>query len=181
MINKPFETDIKDWTELSKDAAAFMLSQCSLVLIETLDTAKSITVRAEKILTFQITVGVSLLTYAIANYEKLFTFLPLTACIAIILICVGIFFAYLNFRYYSVAIPGELPKDIVRSKFVDGLEPDWQYLSLVINSCESIQKRIDCNNKENNKRISRNNKSLLCLALLLITPFLSLLCLWVYQ
>lgn len=175
-------TDIKNWSKLEEKTAKLMLDQCETALRETTDTAKSISEKAEKITTILLPVTTAVITYLFTqNWSNLTMFLPLTAicCLPFLLTSIG--FAYLNFSQYEIAIPGDFPRNIVRTEFVDKeYTPDQQYVNLTLSICENIQRKIDINEQANTRRLRFNLISIRVLGCLMLCPavaFLLLLCL----
>jgi hypothetical protein len=156
-----WKTDIKDWRKLSKDTADFILAQAETLLKETLDTANSITVRAERIITLQVPLLVGLLVYIFNNLKDISHFLPLTAVLCATVIISSIAACYNNFKKNEIDVPGEYPKNILSSRLIENkFDEKEQYLNMVINQCENFQLRIDKNDKLNVLRMKRNMRSL---------------------
>src|SRR5688572_6661953 len=156
-----WRTDIKDWRKLSKETADFIFAQAETLLKETLDTANSITVRAERIITLQVPLVVALLAYIFNNLKDISSFLPLTALLCALVIISSIAACYNNFKKNEIDVPGEYPKNILTSRLIENKFDDKeQYLNMVINQCENLQLRIDKNDKLNILRLKRNMRSL---------------------
>lgn len=176
-LTEDWKTDIKDWTKIKEKTAKLMLEQSESVLKETLETAKSISTKAEKILTILIPITTALITYLFSKKPSdLFDFLPLTglSCLPVLLISIG--FSYSNFLKYEIAIPGEFPKKLVVSMFIDrDFSEDQQYVNMVLSICENIQRRIDINEVANTKRTTSNTRSIKTLGLLILCPVFSYL------
>lgn len=168
-----WKTDIKDWTKISKETADLMLSQCEAVLADNVDTAKSISAKAEKLLSILVPIASAIVVYLLKSGQT-FNFLTLTASISFVLLGLSIYFAYLNFKHYEIAIPGDFPKKLVLSKFIDNdLSKEQQYISMVLSICENIQERLDVNAPINDKRIDNNRLSIFFLITLPACPVLS--------
>jgi hypothetical protein len=172
-----WKTDIKDWTKISEKTATLMLTQSELVLKEKLETAKSISQKAEKILTILIPITTALITFLFSKkLNEILEFLPLTALLCLPILLISIIFSYYNFLKYEIAIPGEYPKNIATTTFIDQpFTSDQQYVNMVLNICENIQRRIDINEESNRVRRSFNIRSIKTLGLLILCPVISYL------
>lgn len=163
-----WKTDIKDWTKISEKTATLMLNQCETALKETLDTAKSISVRADRFISIILPIMSVLIIYVINNINVWCEILPLSAISAVLLLILALAYCIPNFWKYEICIPGEYPKNIVVSQFIDNdFDHNQQYLNMVLSICENIQIRIDINDKNNEIRTKRNKR---CLITLLCLP-----------
>jgi hypothetical protein len=170
-----WENDIQNWNKVTKDTASLMLSQCETLLKETTETAKSISAKTIIVLSILIPIATSLVVYLItALHKDGITFLTLSALIAIAFICVSIVYSYKNFMQYKIAVPGDFPHEIMRPGFIDeSYIGDEQYVNMALSICNSIENRININEKINSKRTRNSRKSLLWLCILPVSPFLS--------
>jgi hypothetical protein len=176
-LTEDWKTDIKDWTKITEKTAALMLEQCESVLKETLETAKSISAKAEKILTILIPIATALITYLFSKkLSELLYFLPLTGLFCLPVLLGSIAFSYFNFLKYEIAIPGDEPKKLVVSAFIDqNFSDNQQYVNMVLSICENIQRRIDINERANAIRTTWNTRSIKTLGLLILCPVFSYL------
>ncbi len=166
-------TDIKNWTKVSKDTADLMLSQCEAILSDNVDTSKSISAKAEKLIAILVPIASAIIVYLLKSGQT-FNFLTLTAGVAFIILGLSIYFAYQNFKHYTIYIPGDLPKNLVASKFIDNeFSQDQQYINMILSICENVQARIDANEPLNKKRVDNNRTSILLLFILPLCPVLS--------
>jgi hypothetical protein len=171
METNHWKSDIKDWSKISDKTASLMLNQCEALLKETIETAKHISAKAEKLVSILIPIFTLLLAYTLNNYNKLNEFLPLCALLSLIIIGTSIYFSAKNLFQYTISVPGEYPKNIVISQFIDGVEENEQYSQILLYVCENIQMRIDCNEHSNKIRSIDNEISLKILLGLPICPF----------
>lgn len=148
---KMWKTDIKKWSSISEKTAALMIAEGELALKETLEVQKSISAKAERIISLLIP-AISALTIYLMNVvqEKglaaLGRYLPLCAALSVGLLLVSVSFTYVCFKEYKAFTGGEYPKNLVTSMFIDNeFNHSEQYLNMVISICENIQLRIDEN------------------------------------
>lgn len=169
-------SDIKDWTKVSKETADLILSQGESVLTEDVSTAQSISTKAEKLISILTPIASAIVVYLFSKSGQTLNFLTLTAILSFIVLGLSIFFAYRNFRHYEISVPGDYPKKLAASKFIDNaLTPDQQYINMVLSICENIQARIDLNERLNSKRIDNSRISITLLIILPLCPVLSYL------
>lgn len=172
MANKSrWVTDVKKWDNLTKDTAALILDQSESLLADTVDTAKSISSKAEKLISILIPITSALVVYLVNSLKtEGFTVLNSSALLIIITLGFSTRFAYKNFTHYDIAVPGEYPNNILTSEYIDTpFINDGQYLNMVYNVCENIQARIEVNEILNKERSENNRRSIFLLALV---PFL---------
>jgi len=181
METNHWKTDIKNWDKISDKTAALMLNQCETLLKETVETSKLISAKAEKLISILIPIFSLLLAYTFNNISKLDEFLPVCALLSLFVIGTSIFFSVKNMFQYTISVPGEYPKNIVISQFVDNVEQNDQYIQMLLNVCENIQIRIDCNEHSNKIRLRDNEIALKTLLLLPSCPVLSGLMIFLLQ
>ena len=171
------KTDIVEWEKIGKDVSALMLKQCETLLKETIETAKTISTRAEKLISIILPIVSALIVYVIKNgWCEITSYLSITAIVTIAVLLTSLIYAYKAFKPYDVYISGEYPKNIVTSELLNtDLPKSEQYLTVFLNICENIQLRIDNNDTRNEMRQKDINASLKALALLTITPIVSLI------
>jgi len=128
-----WKSDIKDWTKVSEKTATLILTQSESVLKEKLETAKSISQKAEKILTILIPITTAIITFLFSKkINEVFQFLPFTALLCLPILLVSVAFSYYNFIKYEVAIPGEYPKNLATTIFIDQpFSSDQQYIKTI--------------------------------------------------
>lgn len=172
-----WKTDIQNWKNISDNTAALMLEQSETLLKETVNTAESISLKAGKIISILVPAATALATYLFTIPQiNLTVFLHLTAFLCLTVIIASLFFCYRNFEKYTISTPGELPRNIVKSIYIDNKYSEHeQYINLVLNTCENIQRRINVNEELNKLRTNNNTISLRILLFLILCPLLSYL------
>ena len=172
-----WKTDIKNWNKISDKTASLLINQCETALKETNDTAKGISVRADKIISILLPIASGIIIYILNTpITKANIFLVLTGFFSLIVIVFSLWLSYKSYKRYEVAIPGQFPEKILRSKFIDNdFDEKQQYLNLVVNICEDIQDRIDFNISKSNIRMANNTTSVYVLFLLPICPIVGYL------
>ena len=174
-----WRTDIKDWTKITDKTATLMVSQCETLLKETIETSKTISLRAEKLSTILIPISASLLVYCMNNIETYNSFIYIYAFLAFFIVIVSLWFCIKNMFNYNILLPGTTPSNLLVSNYIDNdlnlanTANDRQYISIVISICENIQFKISNNINTNNKRILDNEKSLKTLLLLIPCSFVA--------
>jgi hypothetical protein len=174
MASIPFwETDIKEWNKLTKDSAQLYISQSETLLSGTVDTANNISSTTDKLFGLIST----LLTICI-NYSITGTDINLKAIsIAVSLNCfISLIMLLPNLNKYSICLPGEEPKNIFTSNFIDNdYTFEEQYQNLVFQIIQTIQSRITQNHKINNRRQDTIQRVRYALVMLPVTIAISIL------
>lgn len=159
-IQADWRADIEGWRKLSDETASLILDQGETLLKETIDTGKSITLRAERIITILLPVAIALMTYLLTG-PHLCRFLPLAALLFLLVILCSLIFAYLNFEKHVVSVAGEYPSNLATSKLIRDEHNDHeQYIVLALSICENLQRRIAVNDASNVRRMRNNLISL---------------------
>lgn len=156
MANRIWQTDIQDWTKLTKDIVLFYLTQAESNLKSCLELSDRITTRAFSLLTIIIPIITLTLGYLLkqiiegnANYWLL---LISITCLIISFVCLY-FLVKLIFPRGWMPL-GRQPNEIFTSHMVDNdLDQDKKYIAIVMGEIECIQTKIDYNKLQNNKRL----------------------------
>ena len=77
------------------------------------------------------------------------------------------FFLIKNMIPFRIGTKGEEPRFVLNSNFIIDYDKDEQYVNLALHVCEVYQKKINCNQRINNKR---NNRLLIAIYLMLGLP-----------
>lgn len=177
------KTDIINWHTISEKTAGLILAQGEGLLKETVETAKAISTRSDKLISIQIPILTAFVAYLFGSeYNKTINYLQLSVIIAAVIVFISFVYAYKSFKKYDIAVPGENPSKIASSAFIDKYQNEkQQYLNMVVFISEGIQARVDINIIANKKRMAYNSSSLKILIWLPIAPFLSYLFLSLYN
>src|ERR1700752_23090 len=119
METTPWKSDIKNWTNISEKTATLILNQSEAVLKETIETAKTITARAERFMAILIPICSILLIYFINNITSFGSFLHLTSFFCLLVVGTSLFFCVKNMFKYTISVTGELPKNLAKSEFIE--------------------------------------------------------------
>jgi purine-cytosine permease-like protein len=154
-----WKTDVKNWDKITNETASLILDQSETVLKETVETAKTISEKTDRLMSILLPIASAILIYLIRNiYTYKLNFLNISGGLIFCVICISLWYCYKNFRHYNIAIPGFPPKDILISKLIDnGFNESQQYINMIMTLCENIQDRIELNTTLNTSR-SRNNR-----------------------
>lgn len=172
-----WSTDIKQWDKLTKDTAVLILNQSESLLRETVESAKIISAKADKLISILIPIESGIVIYILdSSKNKEFDFLSLTAILSFIVVGLSLFFAFKNFQQYNISVTGFHPNTTLISPFIDTDYLDGgQYINMVYNICENLQERITINLKLNAKRTFNNRIAIQLLFILPTCPILSYL------
>src|ERR1700722_7706756 len=141
--NEDWKSDIKDWDKITKETANLLLEQGETLLKETVLTAESISKRADRIVTILIPLSAALATYIFNNLSCIKNFLPLTALCCFVVILISLASVYGNFKNYKINVPGEYPKNIMTTTFINNsFNNHQQFINLTMSICENLQRRI---------------------------------------
>lgn len=182
--NKQYwKSDIVYYNKITKESGSLILDQSSALLEETLDTAKSIASKAEKIITIILPITSAILIYLIHAIPKEgLNLLTLSGIFAFMVLCISLTFSYLNFKHYHIYVPGIHPKTYLNSRFINTeYTPEEQYGNLVLVMGENIQDRIEENEILNFERTRNNRMALKWLFAIIFCPLLSFLVLLLYH
>jgi len=178
-----WKSDIVYYNKITKESASLILDQTSSLLEETVDTAKRISLKAEKIITIVLPIASAILVYLINSIPKDgINILTLSAIFAFIVLCISLGYSYQNFKHYEIAVPGISPKTVLNSKFINTKFKEWeQYTNLVMVIGENIQDRIEVNDVLNTSRTRNNRIALKFLFGIILCPFLAVVVLLLYH
>lgn len=168
-----WETDIKDWTKVSKDTANLFISQSEKCLNETVETSKSISSKADKILTILIPAITALVAYLcntlfiIKKTDSLFV----VGSLVLIVLLISIIFCYKNFVKYNVAVVGTYPNELVTSELIDAdFSPENQFSNIALWLCENMKSGIVHNEITNARRMRNNTLAIRALLFIPLCP-----------
>jgi hypothetical protein len=169
-----WRTDIKEWDKITDATASLILQQGETLLKETVDTAASISKRADKIITILIPIDTAIGVYIIDHFANKYELIPLSAIFCFSIMTISLYFSYRNFKNYDISVGGEFPKNIMNTIFInDSLKDRLQYINMVMCICENNQARIEVNRKANERRMKNNVRSLNTLFFLILCPGLA--------
>ncbi|MFC2088077.1 hypothetical protein ACFLSX_00615 [Calditrichota bacterium] len=175
-----WRTDIYDWAKISEAQALLFLSLSEKRLDETVETAKLITSKNDKLLTINISLIILIIGYLINHFNEItIDIMATTGLVAlIILVYAGIKFIK-NLFSYEIGTKGEEPKVILNSTFVnDGINSKESYKAISLQVCEAYQAKIDSNHLVNNDRSVNLQKGIYAMIILPLSFIISSLFLW---
>lgn len=157
-----WSTDIIQWNKLSESAAQLYITLAENRLDETVETAKNITDRNDKLLALNITIITAILGFlATHTLEKILnSYLCVSLLIMLLVLTLSLVYLIKNLFLYKIGTKGEEPKFILKSSFVDDYPDNEQYLNLALQVCENYQNKITSNTTVNNKRNRRLSLSI---------------------
>lgn len=147
-----WQTDIKDWTLVTKDIVTFYLSQAESCLKMSLEVHNIITLRAFTILSILIPTITLSIGYLLKQPNK-HTVIAAIALVAGVLCLVPLIILIFPRLWMQL---GRQPKDFFTSTVIDtevSLPPDHLYVGIVMNEIENIQDKISFNERSNYRRL----------------------------
>lgn len=167
---KTWKTDVVQWDKITNETASLILEEGETVLKETVETAKSISEKADRLITILLPIASAIIIFLINNINPFkFNFLNVSAILILPVVFVSLWYCYQNFKHYDIAIPGFPPSHTLISKLLDNSFTDrQQYLNMVITLCENTQDRIEINETLN---VSRTRYSRMAIKWLFLIPF----------
>lgn len=177
MEEKEWKTDIKNWTKISESTAKIMLDQSETSLKETIETAKVITAKADKLISLLFPAIIALVVYLGNNLLcNPINFLTITAFFSLIVLLISFKKAYNAFKQYKIEASGDYPSRIFRTELIDkDFTEKQQYINVVLSISENIQRKILFNKSCNAIRTSDNHISMDTLKYLFFCPIVSFL------
>ncbi|MDI6033117.1 hypothetical protein QLS91_08535 [Flavobacterium sp. LB2P84] len=175
-MNEEWRTDIIRWNKISLETAELYLGLAEKRLDETVETAKNISDKNEKLLTLCISLITLILSYISVSSWKLVgvDYFITTLVVMISFLLVQLWFLVRNIMVFKIGTKGEEPKYILTENFVGKQKKNEQYLNLVLHVCEIYQNKINCNHTVNAKR---NNRLVIAIYLFIGLPISFLLAL----
>lgn len=155
-IDNSWKPDIKDWSKLDIDAAKFYIAQAEQYLKETTETYNITSARTDRYLVLLSALFTAIIGYIFTGKDA---YLQAVCFFAIFPTIISFYYAWQNFKQYTVYTMGEMPKLIFTSEYIDEFEGTEQYKLLIYNTMVSIQYRIEQNMITNSIRIRNNAKS----------------------
>lgn len=155
-----WRTDIIKWDKISIETAKLYVELAEKRLDETVETAKNISDKNDKLLTLTVTLIIAISTYSastnfLTNSENI---LQNGLAIILVILFITLWFLFINFISVKIGTKGEEPKIILMNKFIDEYNDSEQYLNLAIHICEVYQEKINNNHPNNLKRDKRLRK-----------------------
>lgn len=138
--------EIKDWNRMQPEVAKFILDQSEKKLIETVETAERHTQRALNVLTVCLPATLIVASYILETDERSSMY-----GMAIIVLTTLVVIAWLSikvYRIYEIHTVGNNPKKLIRED--DNVADDE--LQFVVETIESIERRITFNVEKNRER-----------------------------
>lgn len=154
-----WHANIKDWNNVSVSTADLYLQLAEKRLDETVESAKNISDRNDKLLALNITLLTGALGFITSNkWINLFNdFLSTVLFFMSIILATALIYLIKNIFCYRVGTKGEEPAFIIKDNFIDNYDKEEQFLNLVFHMCETYQNKITLNtiiNSKRNKRLS---------------------------
>lgn len=156
-MNEKWCTDIVKWNKITLETAELYLALAEKRLDETVETAKNISDKNDKLLTLGISLITLMLSYITISSWNLVgvDYFITTLVIMISFLLIQLWFLIRNMMSFKLGTKGEEPKYILIKDFVGKHKKNEQYLNLVLHVCETYQNKINCNHIINVKRNKR--------------------------
>jgi len=171
------------WDKISEKTAELVLKQTELVLIQTIETAKSIQDKADKLTALLIPSISATTIYVLSGLDKLMDIFHITAMLFVIVLIVSQGIIFFNLRAYSIRIPGSHPETLINNHFINREDTEKeQYIQLALQLCKENKLRTEKNNKLNARRSGRNQSALKILALgLILSPVIGFILHYIFS
>lgn len=165
------------WRGITKETTSIILSQSEAVLKETIETSKTISAKADRLLSIVLPSVTGLIIFIINDFSNhKLRLINLSAILCLLILILSLTFIYLNIKSYDIAVPGEYPKQMLRPEFInETIKVEEQHLNIFLHICENIQNKIDGNRLKNAKRRKNNQIALNLLLSIPISPVISYL------
>jgi len=168
-----WKASLKDWKSVSIEMANLFLSQSEKYLDETVKTFENSSRKTNQLLTISISIITFSLSY-LFDFKSREIDLILIALFSLIISMFSILVLYKNLFFDQIGVKGNNPKNIIKEKFIPrGINSNEQYINLVLNVCETYQKRITRNKEVNTKRNVRIKRATYLTLLLPVSIILS--------
>jgi len=175
--------DIPDWDKITKETAAIILAQSEAYLKETIESAKLISAKADRLFGILLPIASGLVVFIINDFSnKRVGGLTISAVLSFLLIAVSLFYSFLNVLNYKIGVVGNYPRELFKIELInDKITKDDQYILMFIYVCESIQAKLVRNNESNTIRAERNKKALIALIGIPFTPLIAYPLFYLFQ
>ena len=149
-----WKCSIENWDTISKETASLIFSQGETLLKETVETAKIISNKADRVFSILLPIASAILIYLIKAFPThKVNFLTFSGGLILFVLGVSLWYCYKNFHAFSLAVPGTYPKLTLSPDFINTTFNDnQQYLNMMIAIAETIQKGILLNEAVNIER-----------------------------
>lgn len=149
--------NVTDWNNVSESTAQLYLELAEKKLQETVETAKSITDKNDKVLAINVAMVTALLGYftSLPFDDVSLNYIGLVVLIIIVKLIISICFLLRNLFVYKIGTIGEEPRFIMKSEFLKNYDKIEQYLNLAFHMCEIYQLKISENEKLNLTRTKK--------------------------
>ena len=180
-VRLKWKSDIINWDQLSNEAAVFVVQQGETVLNECVETARTISAKADRLISILLPLASAIMLYLISGTPLHHNqFLKISGLLILMVMLISLCYCYKNFRHYQIAIPGLYPKDMLTSRIINTTFTErQQYLTLVFNVCENIQQQIEINAELNQARTNNNRLAIKWLFAIPFCPMVVALVLFV--
>lgn len=164
-----------NWNLVNQQTGGLILAQGDAYLKETVETAKAITAKAEKLITIIIPIFTGLSVFVCNSFQNFkWSFLNISALVAIVPAFIALIYIAQNFFNYNIGVSGVYPKVLLANDLInDQTEEKHIYNTVLFHVLATIQSRIEKNNKCNHTRSELNNRALITLIVIPFSPVVS--------
>jgi len=182
-VGQVWENYPKNWRTIDTNTLNFILSQSEDLLKATIESNDTVTDRSDKLMGIYLTLTGALMAYLITNLEKLLSFnilsieiLPISACLSLVCVFIGLTYCYRNTKKYTVAVLGEYPQNSLRTEYIDAeLSDAEKYIAIVIAAIRNLKSRIEENELTSLKRSANNQRAINWLLPIPLTPMIAII------
>lgn len=150
---------IKNWQTITPDSIRFLYAEAEKSLLATVQTNATNRQAAHRILAILLPLVALSFGYLITHPDWKFV---APTSVSLIVEVIGAFLLIISLRSQPIKAVGTDPEDSIREENIIEYDPDHlQLTSIMLQHCESIQKKIDHNRKQNTYIARRVNQCII--------------------
>ncbi|NVM64172.1 hypothetical protein FHW88_002500 [Mucilaginibacter sp. SG538B] len=158
---KYWPEDITHWDKISQKSAELTLAQTEKLLVHSIESAKSIRDKADKLTSLLVPVITGLGVYILTDLKKITDFQHFTAVCCLLTLLTAFILLFKNLTAYTIRIPGNNPETLINNNMINAEDSaDEQYLQLILHICKENKVRSEKNDTLNLKMSARNQRAL---------------------
>jgi hypothetical protein len=158
---KHWPEDITYWDKIAQKSAELTLAQTEKLLVHSIESAKSIREKADKLTSLLVPIITALGVYILTDLKSITDFQHFTAICCLFTLLTAFVVLFRNLTAYIIRIPGNQPETLINNNMINVEDtPDEQYLQIMLHICKENKARSEKNDALNLKMSCRNQWAL---------------------
>jgi hypothetical protein len=173
-LKKEWPENITHWDKISIKTAELVIAQTQFVLNHSIETAKSIHEKADKLTALLLPSITAVSIYILSGLDKITDIAHLSGVVAFIVLVVSQAIIYFNITAYEIRIPGNHPETLINNNFINADDTEEeQFIQIALHICSENKSRTKVNDKKNGRDSHRNQVALKIAAIgLILSPLM---------